>query len=472
MPLASWLLIAGLVLSSLILGGGTRSGQWSDAIVQLLALFMLLVALFTMTVPRRLIVPLTIVGATVALPLLQLVPLPPAIWVLLPSRDLMAETLEKAAVDLQWMPLSLDPSATWQATLSLLPAIAVFLATVQLNDRSRRSLTVLIIVMVIFSVMLGLAQLMHGPGTQLRLFPYANIGDSVGFFANRNHYAALLYAAIPLLAAWIIGLFHDERPERLLGLVSGVVIFAAIVLGLAMARSRAGVLLAGLATLGSLVLAYRHGGRFARGSLVALTVAALVGVLLAVHFAFFAVAARFNDGVLDDFRLTIAAVTLSAAAAFQPIGSGIGSFVPVYQMFEPTEAILSSYINHAHNDWLELYLEAGWPAIAILLLFLAWFSAAAAKVWLSPPRRSNALDRALACAASLTVFLLLLHSAVDYPLRTTAIATLFALSCALLVEPVPRREASESGRPIFDLRRLVTWRRKSRGAAWGGRRNG
>jgi O-antigen ligase len=457
-----------------LLGGGTRPGQWSDAIVQLVGLTTLVVAVSTLTIPRRLLLPLVILAAIAAIFLLQLLPLPPALWSALPGRGLVLENLTTASVTLTWMPISLDPGATTQAAFSLIPAAAIFVTVVQLDHPARRSLTLIVIVVAVVSVLLGVSQLVRGPG-QLRLFPNANLLDSVGFFANRNHYSALLYAAIPLLAAWIVGLFHDRRPERILALAYGAVVLAILVLGLAMARSRAGLALAGLAAAGSLLIALRHGGPLAKRALLAMTVATVVGVLLAMHFAFFTVADRFNEGLLQDFRLTIADLSLTAAAVFQPLGSGFGTFVPVYQMFEPAGAILDTYINHAHNDWLELYLEGGWPALTVLAAFVLWFLAAAFRVWRAGASRGvDALDRCLACAASISVFALLLHSAVDYPLRTTALSSLFALCCALMIAPVPRLVFATVG--LSDIVRgaqgLWPARRRRRAAAWSGRRYG
>src|SRR6476661_9981071 len=69
-----------VVVASLLLGGGTRGGFLSDAILQLVAIPLLLFALW-----RILDVPLTkearrvlwFCAAVVAIPLIQLVPLPP-----------------------------------------------------------------------------------------------------------------------------------------------------------------------------------------------------------------------------------------------------------------------------------------------------------------------------------------------------------------------------------------------------------
>ena len=58
---------------------------------------------------------------------------------------------------------------------------------------------------------------------------------------------------------------------------------------------------------------------------------------------------------------------VAGTAAFA--GSGFGTFVPILQAYERPADILVFFINHAHNDWLELTLEGG---ILAVLLLAAW----------------------------------------------------------------------------------------------------
>ena len=76
-------------------------------------------------------------------------------------------------------------------------------------------------------------------------------------------------------------------------------------------------------------------------------------------------------------------------------------------------------------------------AVIVVLAFLAWFFPAAVKAWRAPAGR-DVLDRCLPQAATISIVLLLLHSFVDYPLRTTALSSLFAFACAHC-EPGPNR---------------------------------
>ena len=41
-------------------------------------------------------------------------------------------------------------------------------------------------------------------------------------------------------------------------------------------------------------------------------------------------------------------------AAYAPWGSGLGTFEQVFKLHEPDALLSPSYLNHAHNDWLEL----------------------------------------------------------------------------------------------------------------------
>lgn len=462
------------MVASLLVGGGTRQGLWSDAVLQLASLPLITIAFMSIQDVRAIRAPLTVIGLTIALPLAYTVPLPPEVWVLLPGRDRIADTLHDFSIALPWMPISLDPGATWRAMVALLPPIAVFLCVVQLGLRSRRSLTLLLVGFGLFSVFIGLAQVMQGSGSPLRLYPITNPSESVGFFANRNHYAALLFCLIPFAAAWIVGMSRDQPQGRLTWVLGGGFVIVAMIVGVAMARSRAGVLLAVAAVVLSFVLAVPSSDstrktKLASNGLFALAALVAVASVLSLHFGFRGLAGRFQDGLVDEFRILIASATAEAALAFQPIGSGFGTFVSIYQMFETPDAIIQSYVNHAHNDWIELWLEGGWLAVAILVTFLVWFGRATLNAWTRAPEKTSALDALLPRAASVAAIGLLIHSTVDYPLRTTALMVTFAYSCALLVPPVTTGEIRFSAASLPEVRRFLE-RRKRRKAAAGFRR--
>jgi hypothetical protein len=159
--------------------------------------------------------------------------------------------------------------------------------------------------------------------------------------------------------------------------------------------------------------------------------------LLASQFALYRIQDRFADDPMKDGRVTFARNTLNAAIDFMPFGAGVGTFVPVYAMFEePSDMVGNFYINHAHNDFLEVWLETGFFGMALFAAFAIVLGIRTVELWRTPPDKANELDRLLMRAATLALPLLIAHSVVEYPLRTGAIMAIFAFACALLIEPL------------------------------------
>ena len=120
-----------------------------------------------------------------------------------------------------------------------------------------------------------------------------------------------------------------------------------------------------------------------------------------------------------------------------PFGSGFGTFTAVYPSFEPPQDVLDNrYVNHAHDDVLELWLEGGAMSLLLMAVFSGWLFMASTKIWRQAPADSHAIDVLLARAATIVIPIIIVHSVFDYPLRTDAMMAVFALSCALLVEPL------------------------------------
>jgi O-antigen ligase len=461
-PLRAWqqrprlffILCAVTVVSSLLLGGGTRGGFLSDTILELIAIPAFLASLSSLVaLPRseskqRAEWPLMLCLAIAALPLVQLVPLPPWLWTALPNREQMVTVFGVLGHELPWLPISVSPSATWVSVLSLLPPLAVFLGVIQLNYRERRVMSLIFIAVGIVAAFVGLAQVAQGPGSSLRFFAVTNESEAVGFFANRNHFAALLYSLLLFGAAWAtnvaftVGSWSDRKSfetstiAMLTGCFLGLVI---LIVTESITRSRAGLALTIIAVAGALALPLADRRRSAGGvTPVRLILAsASLAIVLAVQFALYRILDRFADDPLADSRVTFARNTIAAAKAYMPFGSGVGTFVSVYPTFElPQDAISNAFVNHAHDDLLEVWLEGGVISLCLMAAFAAWFLLRAAKIWWRAPDTMRAIDLLLARAATIAVPLIIAHCVVDYPLRTGAIMAVFAFSCALLIEPL------------------------------------
>lgn len=443
--------VGGLLLACLLLGGATRTGFLSDVFLQLAAAPLLLWALWNhLDLPRdeRPRWVLALAASTAALPLLQLFPLPPLIWTALPGREMAADSLRLLDGELAWMPISVSPTATWLSALSLLPPLAIFLATSLLGFRDRRSLSLLILAMGLVGAFLGLAQVAQGPSSPLRFFSNTNLGEAVGFFANRNHFAALLYALAVFAGAWSLdkALAATSGPgleqfdtSKLISMLGGFTLIVALLAAQIIARSRAGVGLTIIALLGIVGLALRDQRSVSGAGPVKLLLGATaLAMLLLIQFALYRILDRFAFDPLVDARIAFARNTIEAAWSYMPFGAGIGTFMKVYPGFEkPKDIMANTYANHAHNDILELWLEGGLPAIVLVALCILWLTVRSAKVWRGAAFGTREIDHLLARSASLVVGLLIAHSLVDYPLRTTAIMAVLAYSCGLLTNPPP-----------------------------------
>jgi O-antigen ligase len=439
-----------VTVSSLVLGGGARSGYLSDAILQLLSIPPLLVSLWqllrTQAGVRRTNPSfkggLIFCAGLVGVPLIQLVPLPPAIWEMLPNRQVVVEAFELVGGDLPWMPISVSPEATWLSALSLIPPVAVFLSTQLLSYAERRLMSLLVLAGGLISVFLGLVQVAQGSS------------EAAGFFANKNHFAALIYALIMLAACWVTEAVFRARTSfnrkvhdttGVAALVMTVAIIVVLLSAEAMVRSRAGLALTILAVIGAFALAWKEWRTVSRGT-AGLVVGGIALICLFVgEFTLYRLMERFADDPLADSRLTFARNTFTAAMDYMPFGSGIGSFVPVYATYErPSDTVANVFANHAHNDILEMCLEAGVLGIVLTGIFVVWMLKTSVEIWRSATFGSCDIDLWLARSATIIVLLIAFHSFVDYPLRTAAITAVVAFACGLLVAPSrePDRVAS------------------------------
>jgi O-antigen ligase len=324
-----------------------------------------------------------------------------------------------------------------------------------LEQRSRRILILIMFIIVFASVVLDLLQMMGGEGSPLRFYALTNPDRAVGFFANANHNAAFLYSAIPFVVAWAIGLVLDHRQNRAIGVLLLVLLILAIVIGLTVTRSRAGMAMLFVAVLSSLLLVWRHNrGQSGRRLLQFAIGASLVVLLLAFQFGFVGFMQRVEQTQsFEDIRWQTAQVTSQAAIANLPFGSGFGTFVPVYEQFAPRTLLRDRYVNQAHDDWLDLWLTGGAPAVVLAIGFLVWLAASTFRLWSSGQSEAPVLDLALARAAPIVIVLLLLHSVVDYPLRSAALSVLFAIACAYLI---PRRIIENNAERSSGAERFAT----------------
>ncbi len=426
-----------LLVACFLWGGGSRLDIAGLMIVQPVAVLCIAAALL-IPGPIRLDavrVPLLLLCGLALVMAVQLIPLPPALWESLPGHAGFADIPALAGAGQSWRPLSLTPDLTLASMISLVVPAAALIAFAGLSPDHQYRLLPLLLLAIGFATLLGLGQIVGGPQSDLYRYEITNRGVAVGVFSNRNHQAVLLAMAFPMLALWTGMPIRDARHREIRRWVAAAMAILLIPM-LLVTGSRAGLAL-GLVGLGFAWLQLRASSRAdgARGryGLMMKAIPVLAAILAAVAAIVLsralAVDRFFATPFSDDARATFLPVLLQMAKDFFPLGSGFGSFDPLFRAYEPFELLRTSYMNHAHNDLLELVITGGLPALVPLVLFIGWTLRRAAPVFraCSASRREGFARLALAM-----IVIILGSSLVDYPLRTPLLAALFALACGWL----------------------------------------
>jgi O-antigen ligase len=346
------------------------------------------------------------VGASILLPMLFLIPLPASLWNGLPGRELMVRSLELVGAN-DWATLSVDPIRTLLALTALITPLA--LLTIGWTATRDRLVTLgwIVIALGLANMAIGIPQVLSS-GTTGLLYPENPMpGVMFGSFANRNSTGLMLVAAMALAALLPLPT-RFARAE----LVIRASICALLLVAVILTRSRSALVLAlvplALACLRMLVA---QGMRRAWLALAPLALVALVAGAL-VTFApgrVGDVMDRFNDDDVNA-RAYIWEDASYAAARYWPVGAGTGVFDEVFQIDESLENMTLRRAGRAHNDYLEVAIEAGLPGLALVagwLLLVGWLS------W----RARTGRDRWVAWSGAAILLVIALQSITDYPLR-------------------------------------------------------
>jgi O-antigen ligase len=413
------------------MGGGARADILSLLLLRPLTIALLAWALIGLTRQdaRGYGGWLLLAACVIALPLLQLVPLPPEIWHGLPGRELIVAIDAETGQESAWRPLTLDPQMTWNALWSLAALLAALLFAIRAGSSGQGAALRAMIVAGLVSGVLGVAQYASGTSSPLYLYRISNFGSAVGLFANRNHAGVFLACMFPLLAAFAV--MRMEEGKRRARLISAVAMAAILVPMLFATGSRAGLAAGAIGIIGAaLVAGPRLSGvswkRAPRSRRLLLT-GGVVG-----FFVFCAVSIglspgnsldRMVGGPESELRWPIWRVTLGAIADVFPWGSGFGGFTQVFKVYEPDSLLAPAYINHAHNDFLEVALDGGVAGLLLLAAALGLIARDTWRVWRAAPSGSEVI---LGRAASIALGQLVFASVFDYPLRTPLMAVVGA----------------------------------------------
>ena len=429
-------------------GGGSRAEIASLMLLRPMAVLVLFAGLITIS--RQDLVRFRwlfwLAGATTVLCLAHLVPLPPDIWRALPGREIIVEIDQFAGIGDQWRPITMDPIGGYNAAWSLTVPLAVLVLAVQLDAQDHRRVLAAILLLGALSAVVGLLQLLGGTQSPLYFYRVSSPGLPVGLFANRNHQAVFLACLVPMAAAWLRNFSggsarqaNSRWPLALLFAVLAAFLIAIVLI----TGSRAGLAAMTIALPGA---AWVYGlfdrapvgvandslGKRARriGILVLLLLPVLgLSVLSANLGRGLAVERLLGNSPADDLRAQIVPQAFDMTLQYAPIGSGLGSFEPLFKLHESDDFLGPAYVNHVHNDFLEVAMTLGLPGVMLLLAALFTVALAARRVLATSSRSA---DNALPRASLVVLFLLAFATLWDYPLRVPSMMALGILTAVWL----------------------------------------
>lgn len=420
-------LVLPLYLLLCLVLGGSAQGNWTNMALQLMAIGIITWTAIGSDRQKSADVSkiIAVVGGIAGILIVsQLLPLPPAVWTNLPGRELLIQGYATLGYQLPWLPVSLTPFETVAAALSLLPPTAIFLAILRTSQKESWLVASLLFGTIV-GIFVGALQVAGGgPGQSWWYFyPITNEG-AVGFFANRNHMGTLLLVSIPFATAVMVSSASRARQHTMAIAAAGTGILLVLITGLALNWSLAALSLAiPVVFFSALMLPPGWSVRrfvFPAGAL------AFIGCVIFLTSS--PIARELGGQDLSSFqsRSEIWSRTADLVYQYFPAGSGLGSFESVYPLAEDPSAVRSTFVNHAHNDYLEVLLELGAAGLILILVFLAWWGVLIAQVWRST------ISSQYARAATIASGALLAHSFVDYPLRTGAISAVLGMCLALM----------------------------------------
>lgn len=421
------LIVATLLLVAFACGGGGARYGLANLAVQLTAIGALAlrsesVARFWRESPIMLRVAII---AALALPAVQIIPLPQSVWIALPGRELVSRSLEIVGDSGGWRPMSVDPLRTLLALTALITPLAVLSVGWTLARDRLIDLGWLVVAFGLFTVLLGAAQL-GAPSDAATLYGSRAPGEILlGTFANRNSTGLFLTFALGLAAV-----LPAPRPHPAL-LPARIAVCALLLLAVFLTQSRTALVLALLPLLLAAARAagWSMGERDAKRSVIivlgvaALLAAGLGTVLTTAPGRIGATLERFE--AKDDPRRFIWDDATFIAGRYWPLGAGMGSFDEIYQVDESLENLSPRKPGRAHNEFIELTIEAGAPGLAIMALWLVMIG------WLSW-RARHSRRRWVAWAGSTFLLAIALQSVTDYPLRNQTILALAAFALLML----------------------------------------
>lgn len=419
-----------------VAGGSSRADFVGQAAVRLAAA-LAIGAVLVLPAPearRDLRVVMGLMIASTLVVVIQLVPLPPSLWAMLPGREPFLALVQAAGQGDRWRPIALYPDGAFNALGALLVPWSI-LACYRALDADRTAVVLsAALLLVIASAFVELQQI---TSTGFLTDGGANEVESIsGLFANRNHQALALAIGIVLAARW--GSAGSKEQNWRIWVALGLI--ALFILSIGATGSRAGLALGAVALVGGAAFGWRAAaaqtiGRVNRRAFIIALIAAIAAIvgLVAISIrngratTFFRLV---DQQGMNDLRVRAFPAVKALVADYFPVGTGQGGFDYAFRSREPLALLSPKYFNHAHNDLIQPIIESGLAGLVLLTIAIGWIAWRSVIVWRDDRNllgHCGVFILALAIGASL----------VDYPVRTPMIMAL-AMIGAIWLSPVGR----------------------------------
>lgn len=436
-----WVIICalgGAVLSIFDRGGNTDQAIWLIALCAALALSATIARRYTSLPPPLDLTAsakfwLASLGVLSLFAIFSALPIGLDAWLALPGHaryKAVIDSLASPAIAATALPVTLAPDAGLQSLVLLLSCLAIAVSAIALPESMRLKLMVGLVVVALLQATLGVAQIAFR-GASVFTVDYVGHVRAAGTFVNKNHLATLFALLVPftaLRAAQAVASTELRYDLRRLFFVLWTTVTITMVLACAATLSRGGI----AAVLAVLIVAVtvemtraaRRGQKKRKALGMGAAALCALAVALGTSESFFT---AFSDAAATGSfaaRLEMYRATLTGAAALFPLGSGLGSYAVAFPAFQPQS--LSGFVEHAHNDPLQLVFEAGlFGIVAIGLIVVAAFGVF--RVW-----RGTAWNPTLG-AYFLGALGFALHGTLDFPARIPALAVIatiiFSFAC-------------------------------------------
>jgi O-antigen ligase len=238
-------------------------------------------------------------------------------------------------------------------------------------------------------------------------------GDENGF--NPNMTGGLLAVFVP--PALVLSIRAESRWQRVLAIVALLLTSVAVLL----TQSRGALigLIVGFAVVTG-ILWRKLGLVWLAGGVLAVVALALKGG--AIMQALFSNNAQDTEIVSMTSRVELWNRAIYAGTDFPLTGIGMGQFPDTVQrLYPPSHMVLSEAVPHAHNFFLQIFAEMGYPGLIVYVaFFLILFFVLLRRIHLARDWRQVL---SIGLLGSLTVFLT--HGIVDVPIYSPLSAIVF-----------------------------------------------